>query len=153
MAAWARGPLAHLFGDSLDDPRVELAVSDVNRLIQAGPGRYDAILLDVDNGPEGLTRRDNDRLYDGWGLGRAAVRHALTRADRGWSGHPDRKFKARLQHAGFAVDEVRVRSNVTSGRRHVIWFATRPAGSGEGRPAQGRAPQAAPRAARPRRPR
>jgi spermidine synthase len=107
VAEWARGPLAHLFAGSLEDPRVDLQVADVNRLIQAGPERYDAILLDVDNGPEGLTHRDNDRLYDGWGLGRA--RWALR--PRGllgvWSGHPDRKFKARLQHAGFAVEEGR----------------------------------------------
>jgi spermidine synthase len=125
VAAWARGPLAKLFAGSLDDPRVELRLEDVSRSIQSGPAQYDAILLDVDNGPEGLTRRANDRLYDMWGLRRA--RYAL-RSDgvlAVWSGGPDRKFKARLQRSGFAVDEVRVHANGSSGRRHVLWLATR----------------------------
>jgi spermidine synthase len=124
VAEWARGPLSHLFADSLDDPRVELRVEDVSRVIQAGPAQYDAILLDVDNGPEGLTRRANDRLYDRWGLKRA--RFALR--SRGilavWSGRPDRKFKSRLKRSGFAVEEVRVHASGSSGRRHVIWLAT-----------------------------
>ncbi len=139
VVAWARGPLAHLFEGCLDDPRVTIHEADVNRLIQAGPERYDAILLDVDNGPEGLTSCDNDRLYDSWGLGRA--RWALRPGGvlGVWSGHPDRKFKARLQHAGFNVDEVRVRANVTSGRRHVIWFATKASGTAE-RPSPGPGP-------------
>ena len=125
VTAWARGPLASLFAGSLDDARVELRVEDVNRSIQSGPAQYDAILLDVDNGPEGLTRRSNDRLYDVWGLGRA--RYAL-RPDgilAVWSGGPDRKFKARLQRCGFTVDELRVHANGSSGRRHVLWLATR----------------------------
>jgi spermidine synthase len=125
VAAWARGPLAKLFAGSLDDPRIELRVEDVSRSIQSGPAQYDAILLDVDNGPEGLTRRANDRLYDIWGLRRA--RYAL-RSDgilAVWSGGPDRKFKSRLQRSGFTVDEVRVHANGSSGRRHVLWLATR----------------------------
>jgi spermidine synthase len=125
VAAWARGPLAKLFAGSLDDPRVELRVEDVSRSIQSGPAQYDAILLDVDNGPEGLTRRANDRLYDIWGLRRA---HYALRSDgilAVWSGGPDRKFKSRLQRSGFTVDEVRVHANGSSGRRHVLWLATR----------------------------
>ena len=129
VTAWARGPLAHLFEGNLDDPRVELRVEDVNRAIQSGPAQYDAILLDVDNGPEGLTSKSNDRLYDVQGLRRA--RFALR--PRGilavWSGSPDRKFKARLQHCGFDVEEQRVHANGRSGRRHVLWLATRPGGA------------------------
>jgi spermidine synthase len=127
VVAWARGPLAHLFGDSLDDPRVEIVEGDVNRLIQSGPARFDAILLDVDNGPSGMTRRENDRLYDRWGLKRA--QYALTRGGilGVWSGKPDRRFKARLRLYGFTVDEVRVRAKGgTDGPRHVLWFAIRP---------------------------
>ena len=125
VAAWARGPLAKLFAGSLDDPRVELRLEDVSRSIQSGPAQYDAILLDVDNGPEGLTRRANDRLYDMWGLRRA--RYALRSGGilAVWSGGPDRKFKARLQRSVFAVDEVRVHANGSSGRRHVLGLATR----------------------------
>ena len=126
VAEWARGPLAHLYEGCLDDPRVELRVGDVDAAIQSGRAQYDAILLDVDNGPEGLTRRSNDKLYDVMGLRRA--RFALR--PRGilavWSGAPDRKFKARLQNCGFAVDEQRVHAHGKSGRRHVLWLAMRP---------------------------
>jgi spermidine synthase len=126
VAAWARGPLSHLFSGSLDDPRVELVVGDVNRVIQSAPAEYDAILLDVDNGPEGLTRPANDRLYDIWGLKRARFALRANGILAVWSGGPDRKFKARLQRAGFSVDEVRVHANGSRGRRHVVWLATSP---------------------------
>jgi spermidine synthase len=128
VVTWARGPLAHLFGDSLDDPRVEIVEADVNRLIQSGPERFDAILLDVDNGPSGMTRRENDRLYDAWGLRRAhyALRSGGILAV--WSGKPDRRFKARLRVHGFVVDEYRIHANGgADGPQHVLWMATRPA--------------------------
>lgn len=126
---WARGPLAHIHGGSLDDPRVSVRVEDVTRTIQSGRAQFDAVLLDVDNGPEGLTQRSNDRLYDEWGLGRArfALRPGGILAV--WSGSPDRKFKARLGRCGFAVDEQRVHAHGSSGRRHVLWLATRPDGA------------------------
>jgi len=139
VVAWARGPLAHVFAGCLDDPRVDLQEADVNRLIQAGPDRYDAILLDVDNGPEGLMRKANDRLYDNWGLKRA--RWALRPGGilGVWSGAPDRKFKSRLQRSGFAVDEMRVHaSGRGSGPKHVVWLGTRTEGQVEAR-AEGRA--------------
>lgn len=124
VAAWARGPLAGIFAGCLDDPRVELREGDVNRLIQSGNEAWDAILLDVDNGPEGLMLRSNDRLYDNWGLKRArwALRPGGVLAV--WSGAPDRKFKSRLQRSGFSVDEVRTPSHGRSGPRHVVWLAT-----------------------------
>jgi spermidine synthase len=124
VAAWARGPLSHMFSGSLDDPRVELLVADVNRIIQSAPAQYDAILLDVDNGPQGLTRRANDRLYDTWGLKRARFALRANGILAVWSDRPNRKFKARLQRVGFHVDEVRVHANGSSGRRHVVWLAT-----------------------------
>lgn len=148
VIAWARGPLAHVFAGCLDDPRVDLQEADVNRLIQAGPERYDAILLDVDNGPEGLMRRSNDRLYDGWGLKRA--RWALRPGGilGVWSGAPDRKFKSRMQRSGFDVDEQRVHaSGRGSGPKHVVWFGTKRAGPAEptqGGPARGTPTRAAP---------
>lgn len=118
---WARGPMAELFGGSLDDPRVAIAVGDVAQSIARGP--WDAILLDVDNGPEGLTRRANDRLYDHGGL--AAARAAL--APGGilavWSQGPDRRFTNRLRNAGFDVEEKSVRARAGKGARHVIWLA------------------------------
>src|SRR3954452_19494414 len=65
---WARGPMAEVFGTSLTDPRVSIRESDVGHLIRSGRSTFDAILLDVDNGPEGLTRKGNDALYNMEGL-------------------------------------------------------------------------------------
>ena len=126
VVAWARGPLAHLFAGSLDEARVALHEADVNRLIQSGPATFDAILLDVDNGPEGMVSRENDRLYDSWGLKRAHYALRPGGVLGVWSGRPDRKFKARLARSGFNVEEVRVPSRQTGeGPRNVLWLATR----------------------------
>ena len=126
VVAWARGPLAHLFAGSLDDPRLALHEADVNRLIQSGPAMFDAILLDVDNGPEGMVRGENNHLYDAWGLKRAHYALRPGGVLGVWSGRPDRKFKARLARSGFSVEEVRVRSRASGdGPRNVLWIATR----------------------------
>lgn len=122
---WARGPMAELAAGALDDPRVELVVGDVATVIADGRGRYDAILLDVDNGPDALTHEANDRLYSAAGL--AAAKAALTRGGilAIWSAAPDARFTRRLAAAGFRVDEVGVRARSNGkGARHVIWFAT-----------------------------
>lgn len=128
VIAWARGPMAELFGDSLTDARVSLFEGDVARLIGAGPAALDAILLDVDNGPGGLTRAANDGLYSPAGLAaaRAALRPGGVLAV--WSSAPDGAFTTRLRRAGFAVEEARVRAHGKSGARHVIWLATTGAG-------------------------
>lgn len=126
VVAWARGPMAEVFGDSLVDPRVGIHEGDVGRLIRSGRATYDAILLDVDNGPEGLTRQANDSLYDLPGL--SAARAALTPGGvlAVWSSAPDRDFSERLRRARFRVEEVRVRANGgRGGARHVIWIATK----------------------------
>ena len=121
---WARGPMAGLAAGCLDDPRVELVVGDVAAAIAAGRGRYDAILLDVDNGPDGLVRQANDGIYSVAGLAaaKAALRPGGTLAI--WSAAPDARFARRLTASGFEVEEaaVRARSN-GKGARHVIWFA------------------------------
>jgi spermidine synthase len=125
VVAWARGPMAGIFAGSLDDPRVSIHDGDVGRLIRSQRAAYDAILLDVDNGPEGLTRTANDGLYDHAGLGaaRTALRPGGVLAV--WSAKPDRRFTARLREAGFSVEEVQGRARGTRGARHVIWIATR----------------------------
>ncbi|WP_036291146.1 spermidine synthase [Methylosinus sp. PW1] len=126
VVAWARGPMAEVFGDSLADPRLDIEVEDVGQTIRSGRGAYDAILLDVDNGPEGLTRDSNGGLYGEEGLreARAALRPAGVLAV--WSCAPDRAFSARLRKAGFRVEEVKARANGGGGgARHVIWLATR----------------------------
>lgn len=128
VVAWARGPLAEVYKGCLDDPRVTIREGDVGALIRAGAGTYNAILLDVDNGPEGLTRRANDNLYDLEGL--AAAQRALRPGGvlAVWSSAPHPSFTKRLRQAGYDVDEVKVRANAgRSGARHVIWIATSPA--------------------------
>ncbi|MGX7953753.1 spermidine synthase [Tsuneonella sp. HG249] len=128
---WARGPLAGLTGDSLEDPRLDIQPWDVRAIIDdAVDGttlRYDAILLDVDNGPDGIVREGNERLYTRTGLARA--RDALEPGGllAVWSAAPDPKFTRRLGDAGFAVEErtVRARPN-NKGPRHTIWFAKAP---------------------------
>ena len=126
VVAWARGPMAEIFGDSLTDRRVSIREMDVSELIRPAQSAYDAILLDVDNGPEGLSRQANDALYDLEGL-RAA--HTALKAGgvlAVWSSAPNQDFTRRLRQAAFGVDEVRTRANgARGGARHVIWIATR----------------------------
>ena len=121
---WARGPMAELTVGCLDDPRVMIVEEDVAALIEGGRDAYDAILLDVDNGPDGLTRPGNNRLYSPRGL--EAARAALRRGGilAVWSAAPDSRFARRLVEAGFEVDEVAVRARRNGkGPRHIIWFA------------------------------
>ena len=125
VIAWARGPMAHLSAACLDDPRVSIREEDVQETIAAGAARFDAILLDVDNGPDGLTQDSNDRLYDLDGL--RAARRALRPGGvlAVWSASPSPQFTRRLQRAGFAVEEIRTRANANGkGPRHIIWMAT-----------------------------
>jgi spermidine synthase len=122
---WARGPMAAIFGESLDDPRVTIRVTDVAAVIGEARGAYDAILLDVDNGPGGLNREANDGLYAPAGL--AAAKRVLRPGGvlAVWSAGPSLAFTRRLASAGYAVEEIAVRA--TGGRRgarHVIWLAT-----------------------------
>jgi spermidine synthase len=124
---WAHGPMADLFGASLADRRVDTRVADVADLITARRDEYDAILLDVDNGPDGLTQVSNDRLYSGGGLveARTALRPGGVLAI--WSSAPDEAFTRRLTKAGFEVEVKMVRARATrKGAHHVIWLAKRP---------------------------
>jgi spermidine synthase len=127
IIAWARGPMAELAAGCLDDPRVDVAEGDVAALIDQARDAYDAILLDVDNGPDGLTRGANDRLYSRFGLGSAkrALKPGGILAI--WSAYNDPAFTRRLNESGFAVDQVEVRARSNGkGPRHTIWFASRP---------------------------
>ncbi|MBX5156030.1 MULTISPECIES: hypothetical protein [unclassified Rhizobium] len=126
VVAWARGPMTEVFKGCLDDPRVGIHQGDVGEAIRAGKAAYDAILLDVDNGPDGLTRKSNDRLYDFAGL--RAARDALRPggALAVWSSGPDPDFTSRLKDSGFSVDAVNTRANgKRGGARHVIWLAVK----------------------------
>jgi len=125
VVAWARGPLAALFEDCLDDPRVTLAIGDVGATMRDARRRFSAILLDVDNGPEALTTEGNDWLYGPAGLGAAAAALRAGGVLAIWSCAPDAAFVKRLSRAGFAVEEERVRAHGSGGARHVIWLAKR----------------------------
>jgi spermidine synthase len=124
VVAWARGPMAEIFGDSPNDPRVSIRETDVAEIIRSHRGAFDAILLDVDNGPEGLTRKANDGLYSAAGLSAA---HAALRPGgvlAVWSSGPNPAFAKRLRGAGFDVNEVNVRATGRGGgARHIIWIA------------------------------
>ncbi len=126
VVAWNRDHLGHFAGRPLDDPRTQVVVADVGEVLRAEPGGFDAILLDVDNGPEGLTRRENNWLYSAAGLAVAfdALRPAGLLAV--WSAGPDRRFAERLRQVGFQVEEHQVRTRPGGkGARHTIWVAAR----------------------------
>ncbi|MFC3174685.1 spermidine synthase [Novosphingobium bradum] len=124
IIAWARGPMADLAAGCLDDKRVRLMMGDVAFAIDGARGEYDAILLDVDNGPDGLVRADNNGLYSKSGL-RAAM-NALRPGGilAVWSAYADPAFTRRLERAGFEVEDITVRARSNGkGPRHTIWFA------------------------------
>ena len=126
---WAQGPMREMTGDCLTDPRVTLHMGDVIREIDdAAEGiepRYDAILLDVDNGPDGLSRDANNKLYTGRGLSNARDALAPGGVLAIWSAAPDVAFTTKMASAGFEVDAVRVRARENGkGPIHMIWFAT-----------------------------
>ncbi len=118
---WARGPLSGLYGDSLADKRGEIRQGDVAALI--AEGGWDAILLDVDNGPQGLSRAGNDGLYsfNGLGVTKAALNPGGVLGV--WSSSSDHGFTNRLKRAGYAVEEIGVRAHRGRGARHTIWMA------------------------------
>lgn len=133
VVEWNRGPLAPLAGHPLKDPRVRLELGDVAETLRANPASFDAVLLDVDNGPTAFTATANARLYDNQGV--AMARAALT--PNGvfavWSARENRKFEQRLRYCGFAVEVARVRGRLKGGGpRHVIVMGHAQCGTGPG---------------------
>jgi spermidine synthase len=125
VVEWNRGPLGGLAGNPLADPRTRVEVGDVADLIRASRWRFDALLLDVDNGPDAFTTSGNTWLYGDNGL--SAIRAALTATGTlaVWSAREDRRFEQRLRYAGFDVEVVRVRARLKKGGpRHVIFLGT-----------------------------
>jgi spermidine synthase len=126
VVTWNRELLCELAGRPLDDPRVTVHEGDVGQLIRSARGAYDAILLDVDNGPEGLTRKENDSLYSPAGLSAALVALRPKGIFGVWSISPDQPFSKRLQQTGFSVEEIRARARGKhGGGRHMIWLGTK----------------------------
>jgi spermidine synthase len=122
VVTWNHGVLSALAGNPLNDPRVTIHEGDVGQLIRAQHSHYDAILLDVDNGPEGLTRKENNTLYSPAGLNATAVALKPGGIFGVWSISPDQAFTKKLQRAGFAVEEIRVRAHGNRGAKHMIWL-------------------------------
>ncbi|MCW8872564.1 MAG: hypothetical protein OQK01_08120 [Xanthomonadales bacterium] len=124
VVEWNRGPLGERSGRPLDDLRTRIYVGDVGKLLRRSPASFDVIALDVDNGPEGLTRDSNDWLYSFAGIA------ATQRASRPggviayWSAGPDRDFEDSLRRCGLQVEEVRVYAHGNKGARHTIWLAS-----------------------------
>ncbi|MEE4454042.1 spermidine synthase [Novosphingobium resinovorum] len=127
ILAWARGPMKTITDGCLDDPRVRVIGEDVALLIDSAWEAYDAILLDVDNGPEGLTRQLNDGLYSVQGLQRAMLALRPGGILAIWSAFPEPLFTQRLHDVGYDVTETVVRARANNkGFRHLIWFARKP---------------------------
>ena len=133
VVQWNRGFLADLAGSPLDDNRVSIHEADVAKMIKAAKGDYNAILLDVDNGPQALTRKGNDWLYSINGLNTAFTALRPKGVLAIWSSGPEPVFAKRLRKAGFEVDDVRVRARRGSkgGAHHMVWIARsrRPSGA------------------------
>ena len=126
VVVWNRGVLAGLAGDPLKDGRVSVREIDVARILKTDRQGYDAILLDVDNGPEGITRSGNDWLYTKAGLTAAHAALKPSGILAVWSASPEPAFSKLLRHSGFTVEEVTTRSRGSKGgSRHMIWLAQR----------------------------
>jgi spermidine synthase len=127
VVRWNREVFGHLAGHPLRDRRVTLREMDVGRVIREGRGQFDAVLLDVDNGPEGLTRRSNDSLYGDAGIASALAALRPDGVLGYWSAGADRAFLRRLRRAATTVDEVEVGSRSKhKGARHTLWFVSSP---------------------------
>jgi len=125
VVAWNRDHYGHLAGHPLNDPRVTVFVGDVGDAIKT-EGPWDAILLDVDNGPDGLTRSGNDSLYSKTGI-LAARQHLMPDGVLGvWSAHADPVFIKRLEGCDLTVEEVHVKARLKRGAKHTLWFAVKP---------------------------
>lgn len=126
LVEWNRTHLAELHGHALDDPRVQLHLGDVRAVLGRSPSRFDAVLLDVDNGPVALSQRDNRELYTERGV---RTCHAALRAGgvlAVWSAGPSDEYERRLAGAGFDARAVRAAASPKSGVRHVVFLGVRP---------------------------
>lgn len=123
VVEWNRGPLGACAGNPLNDPRTRIHIGDVAEVLRAETKAFDAILLDVDNGPDGLTHKDNDWLYSLDGLQAAASALRPDGILAVWSAGPDQLFTIRLKKTGFRVETRTVRAHAGKGSRHTIWLA------------------------------
>ncbi len=127
---WNRGPLGPLAAHPLDDPRVAVELGDVGDVLRSRTGQFDAVLLDVDNGPAAFTSPENARLYGDAGLADARTALRMDGVLAVWSAWEDRRFEQRLKYGGFTVAVERVRARLKKGGpRHVIFLGSAGAGT------------------------
>ena len=124
VVEWNRGPLGDFSDRPLDDTRTRVHIGDVAKLLRGSRECFDVIVLDVDNGPEGLTKRANDWLYTMSGIAAAQAALSPTGILAYWSADPDPAFHDRLRCCGFLVEEVSVFAHGNKGTRHTIWLAS-----------------------------
>ena len=128
VVEWNRGPLAPLAGHPLSDRRVRLEVQDVGLTLRGKSGRFDALLLDVDNGPAAFTANSNHGLYDNTGVAAAYAALRPGGALAVWSASDNRKFEQRLRFHGFVAQTDRVRARLKKGgAKHTVFLASKPA--------------------------
>ena len=125
VVEWNRGPLGECAGRPLDDPRTRVHIGDVGELIRRPNAAYDAILLDVDNGPDAMTHPENEQLYSLAGLAAAARALRPGGVLAIWSAEKNARFTRRLREAGFRVDERSARARPGKGARHTVWLGKR----------------------------
>lgn len=121
---WNRGPLGGHSGFPLNDSRTQVYIGDVAKLLRQSKESFDVITLDVDNGPEGLTKSANDWLYTIQGI--LAAQDALTPDGvlAYWSAGPNPHFRDRLRQCGFMIEEISVHAHGKKGAKHIIWLAS-----------------------------
>ena len=127
VVEWNRGPLGQCAGKPLADSRCRVHLGDVAELIRQPSQRFDAILLDIDNGPEAMTHAGNDWLYSEAGLQRIHEQLRPGGVVATWSARADHRFAKRLEKAGFDVQARTVRARPGKGSRHTIFVARKPA--------------------------
>jgi spermidine synthase len=121
VVAWNRGPLGPLAGHPLKDKRVRVETGDVAVTLSSCLGQFDAVLLDVDNGPTAFTASNNAGLYDNRGIAAARAALKMDGVLAVWAAQDDRKFEQRLRHGRFDVQVQRVRGRLKKGGpRHTI---------------------------------
>jgi spermidine synthase len=129
VVEWNRGPLGALAGQPLKDKRVRVEIGDVAVTLSSRPGQFDAVLLDVDNGPAAFTTSNNTGLYDDRGIAAARAALKMDGVLAVWSAREDRKFEQRLRHGRFAVQVERVRGRLKKGGpRHTIFLGHKSSG-------------------------
>lgn len=129
VVEWNRGPLGPLAGEPLEDKRVRVEIDDVGVTLGSHRGEFDAVLLDVDNGPSAFSGSNNDGLYDDRGIGAAYAALKMDGVLAVWSASENRKFEQRLRHGRFEVEVERVRGRLKKGGpRHTIFLGHKIAG-------------------------